>query len=82
MLVARNVDNLLVAGRCASATHQGMAALRIQTHCHLMGQAAGFAAAMSLDQAVPPAEIDVPKLQERLRESGVFIDRERVAQAG
>jgi hypothetical protein len=47
-----------------------------------MGQAAGFAAAMSLDQAVPPAEIDLPKLQNRLRESGVFIDTERVAQAG
>jgi hypothetical protein len=31
-----------------------MAALRIQTHCHLMGQAAGFAAAMSLDRFVPP----------------------------
>ena len=82
MLVARDVDNLLVAGRCASATHQGMAALRIQTHCHLMGQAAGFAAAMSLDQGIPPAEIDVTKLQERLRDSGVFIGAERVKQAG
>jgi hypothetical protein len=29
MLVARHVDNLLVAGRYASATHRGMAALRI-----------------------------------------------------
>ncbi len=82
MLVARQVDNLLVAGRCASATHQGMAALRIQTHCHLMGQATGFAAAMSLEQSVPPAEIDVPKLQNRLRQSGVLIDTERVARAG
>ena len=82
MLVARDVDNLLVAGRCASATHQGMAALRIQTHCHLMGQAAGYAAAMSLNQGIPPAQIDVTKLQERLIDSGVFIDTERVKQAG
>ena len=82
MLVARDVDNLLVAGRCASATHQGMAALRIQTHCHLMGQAAGYAAAMSLDEGIPPAKVDVTKLQERLRSSGVFIDDERVKQAG
>jgi len=81
MLVAREIDNLLVAGRCASATHQGMAALRIQTHCHLMGQAAGFAAAMSLEQGVPPGEIDVPKLQERLAQSGVFLDSERITQA-
>ncbi len=74
MLVARDVDNLLVAGRCASATHQGMAALRIQTHCHLMGQAAGFAAAMSLEANVPPGEIDVAALQKRLVESGVFLE--------
>ena len=59
-----------------------MAALRIQTHCHLMGQAAGFAAAMSLEQGVPPAEIDVPKLQERLAQSGVFLDPERITRAG
>ena len=82
MLVAREMDNLLVAGRCASATHQGMAALRIQTHCHLMGQAAGYAAAMSLEAGITPAEIDVSKLQERLRDSGVFIDAGRVKQAG
>jgi len=82
MLVAREVDNLLVAGRCASATHQGMAALRIQTHCHLMGQAAGFAAAMSLDEGISPARIDVTRLQEKLRDSGVFIDADRVEQAG
>ncbi len=82
MLVARDVNNLLVAGRCASATHQGMAALRIQTHCHLMGQAAGFAAAMSLEGGITPAEIDVAKLQGKLRESGVLIDDDRVKQAG
>lgn len=81
MLVARGVDNLLVAGRCASATHQGMAALRIQTHCHLMGQAAGFAAAMSLEDGVAPADVDVAKLQRRLVESGVFLDEERLRRA-
>ena len=81
MLVAKDLDNLLVAGRCASATHQGMAAVRIQTHCHLMGQAAGFAAAMSLENNIPPANIDVAKLQQRLIDNGVYIDRQRTAQA-
>ena len=81
MLLARGVDNLLLAGRCASASHQGMAALRIQTHCHLMGQAAGLAAAQSLEQNVLPAAIDVAKLQRQLVDSGVFIDMERVRKA-
>ena len=81
MLVAQGFDNLLLAGRCASATHQGMAALRIQTHCHLMGQAAGFAAGMSLHQGVPPVDVDVAALRKNLTDQGVFIDRERVAKA-
>jgi len=81
MLVARDADNLLVAGRCASATHEGMAALRVQSHCHVMGQAAGTAAAMSLEAGVPPAEVDVSRLQRRLVEAGVWIDQDRVRQA-
>ena len=44
--------------------------------------AAGFAAAMSLGQSAPPAAIDVPTLQKRLIESGVFIDTKRVAEGG
>ncbi len=81
MLLARGVDNLLLAGRCASATHQGMAALRIQTHCHLMGQAAGYAAAMSLAQNASVAEVDVGRLQRRLIDGGVHLDRRRVEAA-
>jgi len=78
MLVAADVDNLLVAGRCASATHEGMAALRIQSHCHIMGQAAGTAAAMAVDQGIQPAEVDTAGLQRRLLDAGVVIDEERV----
>ncbi len=77
ILVAADADNLLLAGRCASATHEGMAGLRVQTHCHVMGQAAGTAAAMSLDAGVPPADVDVAGLQRRLIDAGVSIDLER-----
>ena len=81
ILVAADMDNLLVAGRCASATHEGMAGLRVQTHCHVMGQAAGTAAAMSLSAGVRPAEVDIAQLQKRLLDAGVFIDLDRVRQA-
>ena len=45
MLVPRGVDNLLVAGRCASMTHEGQSAARASGGCFVMGQAAGTAAA-------------------------------------
>jgi hypothetical protein len=77
ILVAADKDNLLLAGRCASATHEGMAGLRVQTHCHVMGQAAGTAAAMSLDAGVSPAQVEVAELQKRLVAAGVWIDLDR-----
>ncbi len=81
MLVAADSDNLLIAGRCASATHEGMAGLRVQSHCHVMGQAAGTAAAMSLSAGVRPADVDVPQLQKRLIDAGVLIDLPRAERA-
>jgi hypothetical protein len=45
MLVPQSVDNLLVAGRCASMTHEGQSAARASGGCFVMGQAAGTAAA-------------------------------------
>jgi hypothetical protein len=45
MLVPRGVRNRLVAGRCASMTHEGQSAARASGGCFVMGQAAGTAAA-------------------------------------
>ena len=42
MLVPEGVDNLLVAGRCASMTHDGQSAARVSGACFAMGEAAGI----------------------------------------
>jgi hypothetical protein len=47
MVVPAQVDNLLVAGRCASMTHEGQSAARASGGCFVMGQAAGTAAALA-----------------------------------
>jgi FAD dependent oxidoreductase len=73
MLVPRGVDNLLVAGRCASMTHEGQSAARASGGCFVMGQAAGTAASM-LGSAAFEA-VDVPALQARLAADGVDLDR-------
>jgi hypothetical protein len=73
MLVPRGVDNLLVAGRCASMTHEGQSAARASGGCFVMGQAAGTAAAALGDGRF--AAIDVPGLQRKLAADGVDLDR-------
>jgi len=72
-LLPRNVDNLLVAGRCISATHGAMSATRVMVTCMATGEAAGCAAAIAAD-GIPPRQIDVKTLQRQLSEQGVILD--------
>lgn len=73
IIVPQRVDNLLVAGRCASMTHEGQSSARVSGPCFVMGQAAGAAADLALAAAVPPRAIDVAELQRRLRAAGVNL---------
>ena len=73
MLVPTTVSNLLVAGRCASMTHEGQSAARVSGGCFVMGQAAGTAAAM-LSNAQSFADVNVKALQKLLVKNGVYLD--------
>jgi len=70
-LVVRDAQNVLVAGRCFSATHDAHASVRSMAQCMAMGQAAGTAAAMGL-----PREVDAVALQDRLRRDGAILTLE------
>jgi len=73
MLVPQGITNLLVAGRCASMTHEGQSAARASGACFVMGQAAGTAAAMpGADRGF--AKTDVKQLQRLLAQDGVYFD--------
>lgn len=73
MLLPPGVDNLLVAGRCASMTHGGQSAARVSGACFVMGQAAGTAAAMALAAGVAPAQVAPGELQRTLQLQGVLL---------
>jgi hypothetical protein len=62
-LVPVGVDNLLVAGRSVSSTHEAQASLRVMPQCFAMGEAAGVAAALSIQRSVPPREVDGEELR-------------------
>jgi hypothetical protein len=68
-LQPRGLDNLLVAGRCFSATHDAHASARSMGTCMAMGQAAGTAAALTAE----PKRLDPPELRRRLREDGADV---------
>lgn len=72
-LVPLGVEQLPVAGRCLSATHEAAAAVRVMPACFAMGQAAGTAAALSAKGGVPPRHLDVALLQRRLLEQGAYL---------
>jgi choline dehydrogenase-like flavoprotein len=73
-LVVRDAANVLVAGRCFSATHDAHASVRSMAQCMAMGQAAGTAAALAIAARRDPREIDVAALREQLRTDGVILE--------
>src|SRR6267154_2547932 len=82
MLVPEGIDNLLVAGRCASMTHEGQSAARVSGACFAMGEAAGSAAALALSGNMIPRDIAVDKLQQALQAQGAFIGRDQKVPEG
>ncbi|MBV8749806.1 MAG: FAD-dependent oxidoreductase [Candidatus Eremiobacteraeota bacterium] len=80
-LVPKGVDDLLVAGRCISTTHEALASTRLTPTVMTLGQAAGTAAALSLQQGVTPRALDPALLRERLIHNGVDVRRSTTAHA-
>lgn len=73
MLVPEKVENLLVAGRCASMTHEAMASARVMSTCMVMGEAAGRAAKIAIEEGAPVSKVNVEAVREDLRENGAYL---------
>ncbi len=73
MIIPQRIENLYVAGRCASMTHEGQSSARVSGPCYVMGQAAGTAAHLALKSGVSCQEVDVSALQRLLSADGVYF---------
>ena len=73
-LLVRDAANVLVAGRCFSATHDAHASVRSMAQCMAMGQAAGTAGGMAAADRVTPRDVDVARLRDRLVHDGAILD--------
>ncbi len=82
-LVPRGRDELWVAGRCFSATHDAHASCRSMGQTMALGQAAGTAAALSLADGCGARDLSIEKLQAALRATGSVLETPtRVAATG
>ena len=72
-LLPRETDNLLVAGRCLSATHEAHSAVRIMPICTCMGEAAGVAAAQAVHTGKNAHTLDIHAVQQMLEANGAKI---------
>lgn len=72
-LIPKGSKNLLVCGRCISATHEAQASLRIMPTCATLGQAAGVACAIAHTGHRNVKDIDVQTLRQELILQGAKI---------
>ncbi len=69
-LIARDGVNLMMAGRCFSADQLALSSARVATSCAMMGQAAGIAAALCVQQRCGTRDLDPDKVRRTVIERG------------
>jgi hypothetical protein len=72
-LIPAGIENVLVAGRCISATHAALGSTRVMATSMAIGQGAGTAAAQAVSRGALTRQVDVSALREQLIRQGVFL---------
>ena len=74
-LYSKNIDNLMFAGRCHSATHFGLSSTRVMATGAVMGQAVGTAASIARREAVGPRDVNefMDELQQTLLRDDCYL---------
>lgn len=74
-LLPKEVDNILVAGRCISGSHEAHSSYRAMCICMATGQAAGACAALAAINGLPPRSLSYPDVQHELIRQGANLGR-------
>lgn len=73
-LLPLKVENMLVAGRCISGTHEALASYRVMPISMATGQAAGVCAAIACKTGERPRKVGARDVQEELIRQGAYLD--------
>lgn len=76
-LVPKNIDGLLVVGRCISSDQRAYESWRAMAHVLNIGEAGGTAAAIAVKANVEPRNVDIKSVQEQLIKQGAEIGQNR-----
>lgn len=72
-LLPKGVENLLVAGRCISGTHEAHSSYRVTPTAMATGQAAGVCAAIAGSTGRQPRDVPAAEVQRELRRQGAIV---------
>lgn len=72
-LLPEKLENLVVVGRCISATHEAAAAIRVTPIAMAIGQAGGVVAAEACRQGTSPGRVEHATVQATLRAQGAML---------
>ena len=75
-MYSRNIDNLMLAGRCLSSSHAAMGAIRVMNTLGAAAEAVGIAAALCNEHGVDPREVrqfHMEELQQRILKADGYI---------
>ncbi len=72
-LIPQDLDNVLVAGRAISATHNAFGSARVMATCMGIGQGAGTAMAGLVKSGKTTREADTARIREMLIEQGQYL---------
>jgi ribulose 1,5-bisphosphate synthetase/thiazole synthase len=72
-LLPKTVDNVLASGRCISAALKTADNIRLIPVCFATGHAAGVAAALAAKDGCRPRDVEVPKLQQVLKQQEAYL---------
>jgi len=72
-LIPKGVSNMLVAGRCISSDHGAQASYRIMPVVCCIGEAAGTAIGLLLENKTSVREVNVSELQNILKKNGAYV---------
>ncbi len=54
---SRNIENMFMAGRCISVTHEALGTVRVMKTCGMMGEVVGKAASICINHDCPPSAV-------------------------
>ncbi len=76
-LLPRKIDNLIVAGRCISSDQPSYESYRAMAPIMSIGEGAGTAAAVCIDDNTVPKNVDITKVQQKLKAQNAEIGQNR-----